>query len=204
MRRDLMSTYHEPPIKRVVTFFDCQNLFGMARKWWAYSRPNFDPIKLSRFVVRKNQDWNLTGIRLYTGIHSFSKNPGLNRFWNRKLNAHKLKDPRVYAYTAPLLYTANDTREKGIDIRIALDLIRMARKNQYDVAVLFSQDSDFKEVAMEIRDIAFEKQRWIKIASTCLCNRNSDQVRGIDRTDWIKISKSDYDMCIDQTEYSKS
>ena len=196
-----MPSYPEPSTKRVVTFFDCQNLFGIARKWWAYTYPNFNPIELSKLVARQNQDWTLTGIRLYTGIHDFSKNPKLNQFWNRKLNAHKLKDPRVCVYTTPLLYTVNGAKEKGIDIRIALDLIRMARLNEYDVAVLFSQDSDFKEVATEIRDIAYEKQRWIKIASICLCHKSTDSVRGIDKTDWLKISKSDYDNCIDHTNY---
>lgn len=196
-----MPSYPEPSTKRAVTFFDCQNLFGIARKWWSYTHPNFNPIELSKLVVRKNQDWSLTGIRLYTGIHDYAKNSKLNQFWNRKLNAHKLKDPRVYIYTAPLLYTINGAKEKGIDIRIALDLIRMARLNEYDVAVLFSQDSDFKEVAVEIRDIARERQRWIKIASVCLCHNHTDSVRGVDKTDWLKISKDDYDSCIDLANY---
>lgn len=173
----------------------------MARNQWSYKHPNFNPIELSKLIIRQNRDWALTGIRLYTGIHDFSKKPRLNQFWHRKLNAHKINDSRVYVYAAPLLYTASGPREKGIDIRIALDLIRMARLDQYDVAILFSQDSDFREVAMEIRGIAREKQRWIKIASTCLCHKSTDPVRGIDKTDWLKISKDDYDSCIDHANY---
>jgi hypothetical protein len=41
----------------------------------------------------------------------------------------------------------------------------MARLREYDVALLFSQDNDFAEAAEEIRAIAIEKRRWIKIAS---------------------------------------
>ena len=42
-------------------------------------------------------------------------------------------------------------REKGIDIRIALDLIRLTLNQQMDVALVFSQDQDFAEVASELR-----------------------------------------------------
>jgi uncharacterized LabA/DUF88 family protein len=56
--------------------------------------------------------------------------------------------------------------EKGVDIRMALDVIRMAHRGEYDVAVILSQDQDFSEVADEIRVIAQERSRWIKVATT--------------------------------------
>jgi uncharacterized LabA/DUF88 family protein len=40
-------------------------------------------------------------------------------------------------------------QEKGIDVRIALDVVRHARENKFDVAVIFSQDQDLSEVAAE-------------------------------------------------------
>jgi len=54
--------------------------------------------------------------------------------------------------------------EKGIDVRIALDVISLAHRRAYDVALVMSQDQDLSEVADEIRTIAQEQQRWIKIA----------------------------------------
>ena len=45
-------------------------------------------------------------------------------------------------------------REKGIDLRLALDLVSMARTGQFDVAAVFSQDQDLAEVAAEVRAIA--------------------------------------------------
>lgn len=44
-------------------------------------------------------------------------------------------------------------REKGIDLRLGLDVVRLARNDELDVAVIFSQDQDLAEVALEIRDI---------------------------------------------------
>lgn len=53
---------------------------------------------------------------------------------------------------------------KGIDVRIALDVILLAHRRVYDVALVMSQNQDLSEVADEIRTIAREQQRWIKIA----------------------------------------
>lgn len=49
-------------------------------------------------------------------------------------------------------------------MRIALDIVRMAHRGEYDVALVFSQDQDLSEVAEEVRTIAREHDRWLKIA----------------------------------------
>src|SRR3989304_2192175 len=36
-------------------------------------------------------------------------------------------------------------REKGIDLRLALDVLRLARQGAFDCALLFSQDGDLAE-----------------------------------------------------------
>ena len=53
--------------------------------------------------------------------------------------------------------------EKGVDVRFALDVIRLANQQAYDVGVIFNQD--LTEVADEIRSIARMQARWIKLAS---------------------------------------
>ena len=63
------------------------------------------------------------------------------------------------------VWSALVAQEKGIDIRIALDVIRMARQDEFDVAVVFSQDQDFSELSDEIRSLSKEQGRWIKIVS---------------------------------------
>ena len=55
--------------------------------------------------------------------------------------------------------------EKGIDVRLALDVIALGQCREYDVALVMRQDQDLSEVAEEIRTIAREQRRWIKIAS---------------------------------------
>jgi len=91
--------------------------------------------------------------------------------------------------------------EKGIDVRLALDIVRMAHRGEYDVAVVFSQDQDLSEAAGEIRHIAREQDRWIKIASAFPVSPTAKNRRGIDRTDWIGIDRATYDACLDPRDY---
>jgi hypothetical protein len=91
--------------------------------------------------------------------------------------------------------------EKGIDVRIAIDVIRLAHRDEYDVALVFSQDQDLSEVAAEIRVIAEEQDRWIKIASAFPWSPTARNTRGIEKTDWIRIERPTYDACLDRRNY---
>ena len=91
--------------------------------------------------------------------------------------------------------------EKGIDVRLALDVIRMAHRQELDVAVILSQDQDLSEVAAEIREIAHEQNRWIKVASAFPVSPTSRNRRGINGTDWLRIDRTAYDACLDRRDY---
>ena len=80
--------------------------------------------------------------------------------------------------------------EKGVDVRLALDVTGAARRNELDVALVFSQDQDLSEAADEIRAIAQEQDRWIKIACGFPSSPTSRNRRGINKTDWIRIDKA--------------
>jgi uncharacterized LabA/DUF88 family protein len=91
--------------------------------------------------------------------------------------------------------------EKGIDVRIAIDVIRMAYRGEHDVALIFSQGQDLTEVADEIRAISAEQDRWLKIASAFQSSLTSSNTRGINRTDWIPIERTVCDSCLDPRDY---
>jgi uncharacterized LabA/DUF88 family protein len=91
--------------------------------------------------------------------------------------------------------------EKGIDVRLALDVIRVAHGRAYDVGLIFSQDQDLAEAAEEIRHIAREQGRWIKLASAFPWSPTSINPRGINNTDWLRIDQPTYDACLDPRNY---
>lgn len=99
------------------------------------------------------------------------------------------------------LQTLPVAEEKGIDVRVALDAIHLAYRDEYDVALIFSQDQDLSEVADRIRLISQEQGRWIKVASAFPVSPMSHNRRGINQTDWIRIDRALYDRCLDPRDY---
>lgn len=205
----------EPVSKRAVAFVDGQNLFHCVKDCFGYRWANYDAVKLAGEVcVIRN--WSLVETRFYTGIHDPRKNAYLHGFWKNKL-AVLGRQPNTRVYSRPLRYRTKTVEladgsiqsfetaeEKGIDVRIALDLIRLAIRSSYDVALVFSQDQDLSEAADEVRAISLEQRRWIKVASAFPTSADCSNVRGINKTDWIKIDKTLYDRCIDHRDYRPS
>jgi hypothetical protein len=71
---------NEPVIKRTVAFFDGQNLFHAAKEAYGYTYPNYDPYQLANEVC-KNQGWDLSQVRFYTGVPDRSDDYFWNQFW---------------------------------------------------------------------------------------------------------------------------
>ena len=203
----------EPTNKRAVAFFDGQNLFNAAKEAFGYPYPNYDVQKLAQAVCDQ-QGWVLSGIQFYSGIPDQAIDPDRHHFWSAKLAVMGTRGVR--SFTRPLRYqnklislpngsitTTLVGREKGIDVRIALDIVRLALDNRYDIALVFSQDQDLSEVANEIRLIARREQRWINIASAFPVSPTAQNRRGINGTDWIKIDRALYDTCLDANDYRR-
>lgn len=201
----------EPAQKRAIVFIDGQNLFHSAKEAFGYPFPNYDVKKLAAEVCAR-KGWQLQQVRFYTGFPDASDNPFWNHFWTAKLA--QMGREGVHVFSRPLRYRNQSVvlsdgttstilvgQEKGIDVRLALDVISLAWQGDYDVACIFSQDQDLSEVADEIRDISRISSRWIHIASAFPFSPASRNKRGINSTDWIKLDRALYDICIDPRDY---
>jgi uncharacterized LabA/DUF88 family protein len=199
-----------PEHPRAVAFFDGQNLFHSAKHAFGYTFPNYDPARLAAKVCEE-QGWTLSQTRFYTGVPDKTDNAFWNHFWTAK--AARMGREGVHIYTRPLRYRNKVVRlpdgsehsfldgdEKGIDVRIAVDVIRLALRQDFDVALLFCRDQDLSEVAEEIRVISREQGRWIKMASA-YPSSPAFKVRGINKTDWIPLSRELYSSCLDKRDY---
>jgi len=201
----------EPPVKRAVAFFDGQNLFHAAKEAFGFRYPNYDPARLAAELCRR-QAWTLAQVRFYTGLPDRSDDPFWNHFWTAKLA--QMGREGIVTFSRALRYRNQTVRlpdgrehtflvgqEKGVDVRLALDIVRLAHGGAFDVAVVFSQDQDLSEVADEIRVIAREQGRWIKMASAFPASPTSRNKRGINRTDWIQLDRAAYEACLDTRDY---
>jgi hypothetical protein len=201
----------EPAEKRAVAFFDGQNLYRHAKEAFGHHHPNYDPVKLFDAVCAQN-GWKPFGVRFYTGTPAAAKSPMWHGFWANKLLA--LRRAGVLVYSRPIRYHEHDIeapdgsffvietpQEKGIDIRLALDVMRLALSRQFDVGVIFSQDQDLSELGDEIKEIGRSQDRWIKLACAYPVGPRATTVRGIDKTDWVHMDQNFYDACLDSYDY---
>lgn len=194
-------------------FIDGYNLFKAAKQCFGYSYPNYDVRRLAESVVALAPGRQLASVHFCIGIPKNLDDPTNNLWWSKKLAAMgrtgvvvetrhlkrrelKIKIDGIVKFdqTIPRL------QEKGIDLKIGLDMVRLARSNSYDVAILFSQDGDLVEAVTEVQSIAAEQGRRVvvecahPVAAGVVC-------WPIRRTIPRQITKAIYDQCIDPTDY---
>lgn len=194
-----------------MAFFDAQNLFQHAKDAFGHHHPNFDPTKLHHAVCAAN-GWTPNLVRFYTGVPDANRNAMWAGYWNNRVLS--LKRNGVSVTTRKLRYhdnqvempdgtieTTTSVQEKGIDVRLSLDVVKLARKKNFEVAVIFSQDQDLCEVVDEIKEIAKEQGRFIHICCPFPSSSTATSRRGIDGTNWFRMDRTFYDACLDPRDY---
>ena len=218
-------------MKRTIAFFDGQSLFHAVRNTFGYRIPNFDIYELAQTICKehswqliqvrfytgvpsrgRNEKWHqfwrnkLRTAKSEHGVKGITTELREHQKTLRVYIPDLFPDDKVWQnisrrFDEWVKYDYYDSDEKGIDVRIAVDVIRLALKKEFDVALIFSQDQDLAEVAREIPVIAREQDRWIHTASAYPYSDDTENPRGIDNTTWIKIDKTTYDKCIDLRDY---
>jgi len=201
----------EPKVKYAMAFIDGQNLFQRAKDAFGHFHPNYDPTELHGAVC-KVHGWTPNLVRFYTGIPSAAETPMWAAYWAKRLLY--MSRAGIHVTTRPLRYrketvvdelgnstTVTTPQEKGVDVRMALDIVSTARTKQWDVAVIFSQDQDLAEVVQEVREISKEQDRWLQICCAFPHGPKATSRRGIEKTVWFKMDQAFYDACIDPTDY---
>lgn len=201
----------EPRVKRAFAFFDGQNLFYAAKEAFGYSYPNYDPRLLTDRICA-SRGWTPAEIHFYTGVPSAVDKPEWNHFWTAKMAVMGTRGIRTFSrplrYRNQTISLADGTlavapvgQEKGVDVRIALDIVRFALEGKYDVALIISQDQDLSEAVQDVVTISILQNRWIKPACAFPISPTVTKSRGINGTDWIRIDRATYDACIDANDY---
>ena len=188
-----------------MSFFDGQNVVHGARRAFDRFEPEFNPLRLSTALCDR-AGWLLAGVRFYTGVPSERDDPAWRAFWTTQLGG--MRNCGVHTFSRPVAYRSATVvcpvcgprrvrvgAEKGIDVRIALDIVRLALDEVFDVALVFSQDQDLTEAIEDVRRVADLQNRWIKVA--CAFPDQTGRGRGIERTDWIRIDRTTWEACLD-------
>ena len=194
---------------RTIVFIDGQNLYHLAKQAWAprgsrvrhrYSWPSYDIVRLASRLIEMRPGHVLVGTRFYTGVPNPNHGDDQRRwheFWRNKIRT--LRSQGVYVYRG----TVNRWgQEKGVDVSLAVDLVRATYEKQYDAAIIISQDSDFGPAVRLSKLISEEQGRLLSFESTFpLPQGNRKRLRGIPGTEWSAMDKALYDECHDPTDY---
>jgi uncharacterized LabA/DUF88 family protein len=135
---------------RVAVFIDYQNVSRTAREAFGWEDQgmrwgNFKPLPLGRYLCGCVPGRKLEQVRVYTGVPSNERDQKGYQAMQRRLTSWKVEGGGcVEPFDRTLKYgnQKQKPREKGIDVLLAIDFVRLAIEDAYDVGVLFSADTD--------------------------------------------------------------
>lgn len=195
---------------RLAVFVDGQNSYMGARRafcgdrspaWCGQVHPDLLGQHLcSRATVRRA----LVAVRIYRGMPSKARDAKGYGAAQRQIAAWE-RGSLVDVWTRPLSYAPDGTaREKGVDTKLAVDLVLMAQRDEFDVAVLVSGDTDFApalEAVAEIKQTvaACEVAAW---ASSRVRQPRSPMISG-EQVRLHVLGEHDYRMLKDTTDYGR-
>lgn len=138
-------------VDRVVVFMDYQNVHGWARRLFLpfgseASDGQVFPLKIGELLAtRRRRESELMEVRVYRGRPNPERQPGAAAANDRQTDMWERSD-RVTVIRRnlqyPSDYPASRASEKGIDVAIAVDMIRLSMSGYMNTAILFSSDND--------------------------------------------------------------
>ena len=139
----------------------------------------------------------LAQIRFYTGVPDANADPCWHGCWTNKLRYLRSRGVEVYAGRV-----SRSGQEKGVDVSLAIDLVRLTYQQEYDVAIIVRQDWDFGPAVTLARRLGTSQGRALSFGSCFPCEMGRTRSnRGIPGTSWHHIDQPTYDSWFDPRDY---
>ncbi|GIK78449.1 MAG: hypothetical protein BroJett022_21390 [Actinomycetes bacterium] len=200
---------------RVAVFLDYQNVYMGARSAFhahgtAHQDGQIDPCRLAKLLVSKGPpdvDRELSEVRIYRGQPDPQKDPRGYAANDRQCN-HWRTLPNTTVITQTLRYPYGWPREKeqekGIDVKLAIDLVAGAVRRDYEVAILMSTDTDLKPALEFVRDLEGRPYPRCEVAAWSSSDSYSRRLSIPGRQIWCHwLVESDYRSVADPTNYAE-
>ncbi len=192
---------------RVMVFIDYQNVTSTGYDCFPrVSRvrqfTHIDPIRLAELLVgRRRFTSELVGIRVYRGRPSPDRQRGAAAVNDIQASEWE-RDSRVTVVRRPLRYPSGypleRPQEKGVDVILAIDFVRLAIDRAYDTGVIVSHDTDLMPALETVRDLGLAH---VELSGWSHCKRL--WFPGT-RLPWHhSLDERDYQHVCDDTDYLK-
>jgi uncharacterized LabA/DUF88 family protein len=151
---------------RVTVFVDYQNVhFSGHQQFCAHGAQMEDclvhPVRLAELLVaRRAPGGVLEQVRVYRGRPSPEHQPA-GASYNDQQFSHWMRDSRVHVVRRMLWYPPDfgrpgcteRPREKGIDVKLAIDMVQLGLAGRYEAGILCSRDTDLLPALELLRDL---------------------------------------------------
>lgn len=143
-------------MKRAFVFIDGSNFYFKLKDLTSrldgkYSLIDFDFRKFAEWLVKPNE---LLEIRYYLGAIKRERNNSRSEqlYANQQKLIGKLQQQNIIITLGHVIrHPDKSHHEKGVDVRLAVEMIRFARENKYVIAYLVSSDTDLVAAVEEVR-----------------------------------------------------
>lgn len=143
--------------KKVAVYFDGSNFYYKLRE---LDIPNITYFNYSKFSEWLARDRNIISKRYYIGVvrakEGNEKGQKLRKEQQRLFSHLTSPDQNFIIKYGFLMNNDGTYHEKGVDVKIAVDLLVGAYENIYDTAILISSDTDLIPVIAKIKHLGKE------------------------------------------------
>jgi uncharacterized LabA/DUF88 family protein len=180
------------------TAWECFTPYG-SEVWQSLIHPGrfADQVSAAR-VARNFPDADIIGIHVYRGIPSRRHETTQNARVQRQAS-NWTRDRRVQMNLRPLRYPRDwpdsPSQEKGVDVHLAIDVVRAAMMKTADIVIVATRDTDIVpalEMVRESPDVSIELATW----------QGQSELKLKSRVRSVSLDKSAYSKSRDMTSYA--
>ncbi|MBN2177592.1 MAG: NYN domain-containing protein [Demequinaceae bacterium] len=202
---------------RIVVFLDYMNIYWSARSSFHLASPaprrfgGIDPAKLGAILTDMGpKARTLAEVRVYRGMPSPTLDPRSHRAWQRQVASWRASGVKVvtqaiwYPVDWPNVDVEQRPKEKGIDVALAVDLVDLAHRREYDIAIVFSLDADLIPALERVQTIGLGTGRpRIEVTAWSPGTTDTHRLR-TSRNTWCHwLDEAVYRQVQDLTDYSR-
>jgi len=146
------------PTQRILVIIDGSNFYHKAKKLAPEVHlSNLDYIKLCRLITELD---NFRVEYCVGEIKLDKRNPKSERLYSsQQALFYQLEKQQVKIEKGYILKVGNVYHEKGVDVRIALDILKGALKDEFDICFIVSSDTDIlpavKDAIAEGKEVVY-------------------------------------------------